>query len=581
MAAISKIKVNGTAYDLQDVGAARTSHSHGSITSAGAITGTTALANGDGLIFADSSDSSKLKRSSITIGTGTTTFLRNDGTWAAPPSGGLTGVTVGGSSGNRGYYFDDTFDDNWYSLPGKASIRATNSWYDGYTDWTYSALRIQSTENYDPGFSSEMGHSEIGIWQSINGDPTYHGISIEHVRNYGSGRSVLYIGYPVEQAAEYMYGVPYSGGWTIGSISGDGFCGIHGDAYSNDAYFTHPYAGTITMSQLIMHVGGCVMEGTKITMADGSLKSVEQVRVGDRIKSYDFKTGEYTEAVVLLNVNQGSSNKFDCNMFANGKTLYTYDVHRVVSDSLENPIPKTTELETGDMVYMADMKRSKFEGTIEYKDNVRKKYYHLISSSGIYFTDGIMSANHPTDKVSVFTQNDIHVDDRLKDQWDIDAVYNKKNKIENPEFIRKSHKLLGEIKVLSRTIEDAKANLISTDYLNLKHSEGLLDEDAWEQVKTQREAWRQIINVSEGPLEEKNAAMEALREEYGIAPDMKISRRQQFYDSVSGNNALIDVYKEFRKDPAERDAELARKAEEKKIKKLEVTEDEKTEGADS
>lgn len=60
------------------------SHTHGSITNAGAITGTTALASGDGIIFADSSDSSKLKRSSITIGSATTTFLRNDGTWATP-----------------------------------------------------------------------------------------------------------------------------------------------------------------------------------------------------------------------------------------------------------------------------------------------------------------------------------------------------------------------------------------------------------------------------------------------------------------------------------------------------------------
>lgn len=60
------------------------SHSHGSITNAGAITGTTALASGDGIIFADSSDSSILKRSSITIGSATTTFLRNDGTWATP-----------------------------------------------------------------------------------------------------------------------------------------------------------------------------------------------------------------------------------------------------------------------------------------------------------------------------------------------------------------------------------------------------------------------------------------------------------------------------------------------------------------
>lgn len=43
-------------------------------------------ASGDGLIFADSDDANKLKRMTSGFGTSTTTFLRNDGTWAAPPS---------------------------------------------------------------------------------------------------------------------------------------------------------------------------------------------------------------------------------------------------------------------------------------------------------------------------------------------------------------------------------------------------------------------------------------------------------------------------------------------------------------
>lgn len=65
-----------------EVGAATSDHVHGSITNAGAITGTTALADGDGIIFADSNDSSKLKRSSITFdGSTTTKCLTQKGTW--------------------------------------------------------------------------------------------------------------------------------------------------------------------------------------------------------------------------------------------------------------------------------------------------------------------------------------------------------------------------------------------------------------------------------------------------------------------------------------------------------------------
>lgn len=71
-----------------NVGAAMDNHVHGQITNAGAITSTTTLANRDGIIFADSSDSGKLKRSSITFdGSTTTNFLTQKGTWQAVPYG--------------------------------------------------------------------------------------------------------------------------------------------------------------------------------------------------------------------------------------------------------------------------------------------------------------------------------------------------------------------------------------------------------------------------------------------------------------------------------------------------------------
>lgn len=67
------------------------SHAHGNVTNAGAITAAgVALANGDALVFADASDSNKLKKTSITVGTETTTYLRNDGKWAALDLSSLT-----------------------------------------------------------------------------------------------------------------------------------------------------------------------------------------------------------------------------------------------------------------------------------------------------------------------------------------------------------------------------------------------------------------------------------------------------------------------------------------------------------
>lgn len=67
--------------------AAAGNHAHGNITNGGDITTTATIASGDRLVINDES-ASKVTNSSITFGTDTTTFLRNDGTWAAAGGGG-------------------------------------------------------------------------------------------------------------------------------------------------------------------------------------------------------------------------------------------------------------------------------------------------------------------------------------------------------------------------------------------------------------------------------------------------------------------------------------------------------------
>ena len=64
-------------------GYASSSHTHGSISNAGAITSDTTVASGDKLVFSDQSDSSKLKRSTIQFGVDSDKFLCNNGTWGS------------------------------------------------------------------------------------------------------------------------------------------------------------------------------------------------------------------------------------------------------------------------------------------------------------------------------------------------------------------------------------------------------------------------------------------------------------------------------------------------------------------
>lgn len=117
MADISKLNIDGTSYNIKDATArgrmvtyatsgtpaalgtasngtettvARSDHVHakptyGNITTAGAITATQEIADGDKLVIVDSSESSKLTGSTITFdGSTTNAFLSQKGTWETP-----------------------------------------------------------------------------------------------------------------------------------------------------------------------------------------------------------------------------------------------------------------------------------------------------------------------------------------------------------------------------------------------------------------------------------------------------------------------------------------------------------------
>lgn len=67
-------------------GAATYEHAHGSLSSAGIISTSTAIASGDKFVIIDSSDGNKIKGSTLTFGNSESSFLTNKGTWVTPPN---------------------------------------------------------------------------------------------------------------------------------------------------------------------------------------------------------------------------------------------------------------------------------------------------------------------------------------------------------------------------------------------------------------------------------------------------------------------------------------------------------------
>lgn len=105
---------------------AAASHTHGEITNGGDITTSATIASGDRLVINDES-ASKIKNSSITFGTSTTSFLSNAGTWETPVGGvssvntktGAVVLTTADLTNDSGY-ITQTYADSTYA--SKSSI---------------------------------------------------------------------------------------------------------------------------------------------------------------------------------------------------------------------------------------------------------------------------------------------------------------------------------------------------------------------------------------------------------------------------------------------------------------------------
>ena len=147
------------------------SHTHGDITNSGDITATAAIASGDRLVINDES-ASKITNSSITFGSGTGTFLRNDGTWNAP----LATAGYGLSSDSNGIKICSSTitipSGNWTAISTASAGQISGGYYKTVTDATnLSFITSNSTPvldiNMDAVTTSAQVEALLSAWSKI------------------------------------------------------------------------------------------------------------------------------------------------------------------------------------------------------------------------------------------------------------------------------------------------------------------------------------------------------------------------------------------------------------------------------
>lgn len=125
---------------------------------------------------------------------------------------------------------------------------------------------------------------------------------------------------------------------------------------------TYIIAGTTPVNSFVTHNAPCFVAGTKITLADGSVANIEDIKQGDIVSTFDLTSNEIkynkVNAVYSKEVSQIVEYKFDngeilkCTIdhpiYVDGKGWSSYD--EVVSNKMYSLEQKVSTIQLGDVV---------------------------------------------------------------------------------------------------------------------------------------------------------------------------------------------------------------------------------------
>ena len=138
--------------------------------------------------------------------------------------------------------------------------------------------------------------------------------------------------------------------------------------------------------------GPCLVEGTQVTMADGTHKAIEDIQHGELVRVWNFDLGEFSEAQPLWIKVAEETTGYDVYTFSDGTKLRTVGHHVFNKEAgaftklqyAETPVGTTTFNERGEEVTL--LSKECVDETTRYY-NVWTQYHLNL------FADGILTSN--------------------------------------------------------------------------------------------------------------------------------------------------------------------------------------------
>ena len=227
----------------------------------------------------------------------------------------------------------------------------------------------------------------VSFVQAIMSNPFSVSFTGEIISNGGreiTEMGVVYAPIPMPTLEDYHYAYTPTlqvGTYVIGPSVEFGFSLSYARAYATTS------AGTTYGDDIILDIQICFVEGTLITLMDGTKKPIEDITYSDELLIWDFDSGTTGMATPVWIMKKRKTLKYNLLTFSNGAVLKTVGQHRIFNRekgaftypmSEETPLGTTTLHELDGPVVL--MSKEIVEESVDYYNVITYKHINLFAS---------------------------------------------------------------------------------------------------------------------------------------------------------------------------------------------------------
>ena len=267
----------------------------------------------------------------------------------------------------------------------------------------------------------------------------------------------------------------------------------------------------------------CFKKGTKILMADGTHKNIEDVEYGEMIMSWDIENNRTIPCKSFGKVFTGWGIVWDHLCFDNGSVLKIFLNHRIfnadkgyLTDSKNWEIGQRGIASNGDFAtYCYKPKKA--------RSGLSEKKYTIFCETGMFFANDILCGHPLGQPLDVYNRTHNCIPLTKEEVADLEAYANARDyyyfeELQNAEYLMETLPYRKACDVAERMIAKYKKDLSGRDYKTIKAMQGKLsDADFAENVEV-CESLRAKVNEQEEIVKENNLTIASIQEKYNIHP---------------------------------------------------------------